>query len=110
MKDLASEINRPGDVNSDAGANGQTLVIPNPTCGSTEDDFIDDIFDADRSYPDNLEYDLYPETILPVFDDPGYNSNSYTSGILGSVGANTPAPPASVPGWSTPVPPQFFQP
>jgi hypothetical protein len=82
-----------------------------------------------QAYKDNLPYELFPTQ-----GSKGYNSNSYTAGLLNSVGIAPPALPKYItyptpwqnfeypeyspkifypvpmptPGYDKPVPPQFF--
>jgi hypothetical protein len=73
-----------------------------------EDALIDALFAADARYLDNAEYDLFPVPggITPL--DNGWNSNSYVSGLLTSVGIDPRgiALPRNIafPGWDKPIP------
>lgn len=106
---LQSDVNR----SSDAAPHEGGIVIQTPSGYAGEDGFISKLFEADRNYGDNLDYDLFPaaEGQGSIFiPDDGYNSNSYVSGLLGATGASAPNPPVSVPGYDKPVPAREFEP
>jgi len=72
--------------------------------GSTDENVvIEDLFSADAGYSDDLEYELFPQASVD-----GYNSNSYTHGLLNAVGLIAPTPTHNVPGYSKPVPSTKF--
>ena len=50
--------------------------------GTNEADLIDQVFEMDGNYGDDLNYDIFPE---PGTD--GYNSNSYLHGLLEALSA-----------------------
>jgi hypothetical protein len=71
----------------------------------TEDTAIDELIDrVGKFHQDELLYTCTPAIL------PGYNSNSFASGILNSVGLPLPSFPddASYPGWDEPVPSSYF--
>ena len=84
----------------------QQLELPR---SKTEDQIIQELFKADRNYKDNLDYDLLPNGLFGTGAN-GYNSNSYATGLLESVGIK----PANlngsvVPGTHKPVPRAAFE-
>jgi len=91
---LKSDPNRPNDVNLANKVEYETVDV-----GSRcEDDVVVDLLAADSAYKDDLLYDPVP---LPF--GPGHNSNSYVSGLLGSVGLPVPAVKKSVRGYGKPI-------
>ena len=66
--------------------------------------FIKQLFKKDSNYGDNLRYEKFPDT-----GDDSYNSNSYTKGLLDSVGLRIPKPNYNVPGYGKPVPSKYFK-
>ncbi len=99
--DLVSDPNRPKDLAN--RPNHYKYTIPSPPCESN-DDFINNLLDADAAYQDNLNYHLFPGI------RGGYNSNSYIDGLLHATTRNYyPKPSPFTPGWNTPVPDQQFQ-
>jgi RHS repeat-associated protein len=104
---LVSEFNRERDAAPHEGGS-----IVQPPKGLNEDKFIDRLIGLDAKYGDNLDYDLFPANPQDQKwwrADDGYNSNSYTSGLLGASGAKAPRPPVSTPGWDKPVPQEHFR-
>ena len=97
---LVSDPNRPSDVELSNKAELQQVDLG----GKSEDAVISDLLAADAGYRDDLAYGLIP---LPF--GPGYNSNSYTPGLLQSVGLRPPAVRHNVPGYNKPVPPSLFR-
>ena len=95
---LVSNLNRQRDLIRDKNKSSAPLKCP-----KSEDDSINDLFDADAKYNDAALYDFIP----PSWAD-GYNSNSYAHGLLNAVGfSNIPTPP-SAPGFGKPLPPSAF--
>jgi RHS repeat-associated protein len=99
---LVSNPNRERDVTLDRNNYNHDLQLP---ANVTEEEMIYRLFSADAAYHDNLDYDFYPNGFFGGGSD-GYNSNSYTRGLLESVGfRGLPRFNGSVvPGWSKPVP------
>jgi RHS repeat-associated protein len=98
---LHSEVNRDSDVGQQDGKSSLGR------CFKNEDELIDKLLNLDTAYRDKLPYAPYP--ILRA--GPGYNSNSYVSGLLGAAGLPMPTLPwwLSVPGLNKPVPQNFFK-
>ena len=104
---LVSDFNRERDAEPHEGGS-----IIQPPKGLNEDKFIDRLIGLDAKYADNLDYDLYPANPQDQKwwrADDGYNSNSYTSGLLGASGVLAPRLPVSTPGWDKPVPQEYFR-
>ncbi len=105
---LVSDVNRPTDVDLSNKVEEVTLDLG----GRSEDVIIDQLFAADTNYQDSLDYDLFPaedgDRSIFVADD-GYNSNSYTAGLLLAVGIDPPDLNSNVPGFDKPVPDDEFQ-
>ena len=100
---LSKGVDREHDV-ADLPLNLERL----PIHGLLENGLITALIDHYQNYPDDLPYACFPE----IF--PGtYNSNSFASGLLISVGAPLPLFPirgTTLPGWPTPVPRSKFNP
>lgn len=81
---------------------GSTPV--SPPKGMSDSAFIKSLINNFVNYPANgLPYAGFPNGTAT------FNSNSFTAGLLGSVGATPPSlPPSIFPGWNTPVPPAGF--
>jgi hypothetical protein len=99
---LKSQPNRPKDQ-SEMPSYQQELRL-----NGSQDFYIARLFELDANYRDQLTYECVP-------DDPDeFNSNSYASGLIGAADIRKPwfpqAFPSMFPGWSKPVPAQFFQP
>ena len=99
---LKSDVNRPTDA---PDKNRIEATVANPYGKSKADDtkFINTLLSNDRNYGDNLDYDLTPEL------QDGYNSNSFSSGLLNSVGATVPKLKGDFPGIKKPVPSDDFK-
>lgn len=104
---LVAEVNRSTDRAPHEGG----VVIPVPGQYKSEDQFIGALFTAMSAFIENagatggeINYDFMPR---PGTD--GYNSNSFISGLLQSVGAEVPELNNRVPGFEKPVPPEHFQ-
>jgi hypothetical protein len=107
MGKLVSDWNRSRDVEPHSG--GTIISLQG---GLNEDAFIERLISSDSKYSDNLDYDLYPadrQNRKWWRADDGYNSNSYTSGLLGASGTQVKRPPVSTPGWDQPVPNENFR-
>ena len=92
---LVSNLNRPTDVAPQAS---QVVNIGD----RDENQVIEQLLRADAKYGDNLQYNL-----LPSSTGQGYNSNSYTAGILLQAGIQPPQLPVWVPGFDRPIPLPF---
>jgi len=70
------------------------------------------LFAADKHYRDNynnLNYDLFPSANRTTGRvGKGYNSNSFTAGLLSAVGISYSTPSHKVPGFDKPVPKSNF--
>ena len=73
--------------------------------GQNEKDVVKNLFEQDKNYKDNLKYDLFPKNNKK---SKGYNSNSYTKGMLNAAKIKSKDPKKKVPGWNKPVPPNNF--
>jgi RHS repeat-associated protein len=98
---LVSNLNRERDLNLDHNVYSEECPLPNDL--DNEDDFIDRLFELERRYRDNIDYELFPNR----FSD-GNNSNSYVNGLLRAAGVEMPSPPTS-PGYDKPVPAEAFE-
>ena len=99
---LKSRPNRPKDQSA-MPSYQQELEL-----NGSQDFFIARLFELDGNYRDQLKYECVP-------DDPDeFNSNSYASGLLGAANIRKPwfpqAFPSMFPGWSKPIPADFFKP
>jgi hypothetical protein len=72
--------------------------------GRDENEVIDALFAADANYGDYLRYSFFP-----AGGSSAYNSNSYASGLLQSVGITPPELKSNVPGYKKPVPKSKFE-
>jgi len=102
---LVSDMNRGKDLNR---PKVETVIVDLE--GKAEDEVISALLGAEDSYGDDVDYDLLPKTGDDVgrFRD-GYNSNSYVSGILKSVGLKPPEVESKVPGYDKPLPKEHFE-
>ncbi|SPF36608.1 exported hypothetical protein [Candidatus Sulfotelmatobacter kueseliae] len=98
---LVSGVNRPRDVQ--LWRNIFSARVP-PPAGTSEDDFIGQLFTANSRYPNNLPYAWFPTR-----HGRHYNSNGYASGILLFVTGSMPPRPPKTPGFRHPVPAPDFQ-
>ena len=98
---LVSDINRERDVIQSHNTSDNLLTLPQ---GVSEDEMIASLFSADANYADNLPYELWPTS-----ESGGYNSNSYVSGLLRTVGFEDVDAPPRTPGFDKPVPEQSFR-
>ncbi len=87
----------PTDYTRDRRVNGEGIPITPTQACFDEDQLIERLFALDAAYQDNLRYGYYP------FDG-GYNSNSYTHGLMNAAGLNAPDFGGAWPGWSAPLP------
>jgi hypothetical protein len=72
-----------------------------------ENDTISKLFQLYSNYRNNLNYSPIPSLSV----NSGYNSNSFTMGLLNAAGLDNPASwlyEDQFPGWEKPVPPRFF--
>jgi RHS repeat-associated protein len=88
---------------TDAPWNNVPLGMIGLPAGVTENSYIQNLLDADATYQDGLDYDLFPE----LFSGEGYNSNSYTRGLIDSTGGVFPQGVDTY-GGATPVPESSF--
>ncbi len=94
---LISENNREKDIDLE-------IKLAQFPLGTVTPDVVDTLYELDANYGDDLKY-----TVAPLLF-PGYNSNSYTSGLLEAAGFSVEnIDVEDVPGWSTPVPETEFQ-
>ena len=98
---LVSNLNRLWDINLDHNVYSEECPLPGDL--DNEDEFIDRLFELDRRYRDNVDYEYFPNR----YSD-GNNSNSYVNGLLRAAGVEMPAPPSS-PGYDKPVPAEAFE-
>jgi|GEM_PF-2284390 len=114
---LISGINRERDVMLNNKVEYIPLVLNNEFCIKNKyrfnsmNDLVDKLFELRTNYKKNnvkynysIEYDLRPSS-----NNDGYNSNSFTSGLLKAAGFyNIPTPNHLVPGWDKPVPQYMY--
>lgn len=97
---LVGEANSPNDT-LDSRCKSGTLqnftVVPTPP-GQTDSKFIKNLISAASSYPNNQPYVMFPGL------GAGYNSNSFTSGVISAAGGTPPALSGNTPGYSHPLP------
>ena len=93
---LEGKENYPGD--DPCKLTDLTIVKPPP--GMTDSQFIKALQASANRYDDKLGYVPFPQKFL----NEGYNSNSYVSGLLKSVGAVPPDLPGTRPGYDKPIP------
>jgi RHS repeat-associated protein len=105
---LKSDFNRDRDVNQ---PNAGSIALKRDQKGKekTEDELIEELFELDEKYGDGADYDLFPEVEGQRNwwkEDDGYNSNSYTRGLLEGSGYKVPDPTEThrCPGWQKPLP------
>ncbi len=81
--------------------------IPTPA-GMTDTQFISGLINSAGQYRNTAPYNLTPEYTVPnvgqLFQDTGYNSNSFSSGIIGAAGGVAPAIDYTAPGYYKPLP------
>ncbi|MGE4234714.1 MAG: RHS repeat domain-containing protein, partial [Bacteriovoracia bacterium] len=105
---LKAGINRPKDILS---ANKVLESVPlHMPKGLNEDSAIQNLFQLHSNYKNNVEYDLFPAVKGGNFLNDGYNSNSYTTGLLKAGGFETPPLDQylSMPGYNKPLPESNF--
>jgi RHS repeat-associated protein len=107
---LQSDYNRPGDV----GAQTATFTLDPGAQG--EATAIGRLLEADAAYGDDLRYEFTPgKGVFSRFLGAGYNSNSYTAGLLSAAGMSAGGCSGSrchgyyVPGFQIPVPASSFR-
>jgi len=128
LGNLIGNVNRTRDVDPLI----KVYESPNLVSTQSEDNYIETLFSLERNYQDNLKYNLFPDVNSLV----GYNSNSYTSGILTAANIKPPILPTVIskmewqdreypeisqtlkfqytlpqfptPGYNKPVPKQYF--
>ncbi|MDZ4210365.1 MAG: RHS repeat-associated core domain-containing protein, partial [Methylotenera sp.] len=66
--------------------------------GMTDTQFISGLIQTAGSYQNNVQYNLVPEK------QGGYNSNSFTAGVISKAGGTPPTINYSAPGYSKPLP------
>jgi RHS repeat-associated protein len=100
---LVSNRNRERDLQMKH--NNYSTSIYGSMCPSDdyEKEMIDRAFMLDSKFPDNLDYDFFPNGYMD-----GYNSNSYISGLTQAMGVPMAQPP-STPGFQKPVPLSAFK-
>jgi len=102
-KDLVSKPNRKKDIMLENKVQMIDLKIESPYVAYQliacqrhyEKAYNEPIFPFSR-----VNYDLFPAY--------GYNSNSFTHGLLNAVGIDVPDPSYNVPGWEKPLPNSYF--
>jgi hypothetical protein len=80
--------------------------------GRDENEVISALFEAEKAYEGKLDYDTAanPPGDRTVFlADDGYNSNSFTAGVLEAVGLEVPELKSRVPGYDKPIPEEQFK-
>jgi RHS repeat-associated protein len=98
---LVSRVNRPTDVDDSKNNFRRVLAIP---AGKTEDQMILNLSVANMRYNDSLDYDTVPTS----WND-GYNSNSFTAGLLREAGFTDVPKVGYVPGFNNkPIPHSSF--
>jgi RHS repeat-associated protein len=104
---LVSEVPRANDHPSDTRAECVAVALPCP-----ENEFIKALLDADGNYRDNWQYSFWPGVVPATWNYwvAGYNSNSYTAGLLRAVGAVPPSLPRPALGYNRPIPISSFRP
>lgn len=85
----------------------QLQRIPTPK-GMTDTQFISGLINSAGQYRNTAPYNLRPEYTVPnvgqLFQDTGYNSNSFSSGIIGAAGGTAPTIDYTAPGYFKPLP------
>lgn len=94
----------PTERSSDQPKHNVTLGRVTPPEGMTDTEYWEQLKALDQAYRDNVDYDVGPE-----WQD-GYNSNSYTRGILDASGGASQVPFDNYFGGSSPLPPHYFAP
>ena len=75
--------------------------------GVSDSDVIDDLFLSEKNFRNDTSVDY---EWFPLGFTNGYNSNSFTSGLLNSTRVILPNKPTySVPGWDKPLPNRYFE-
>jgi RHS repeat-associated protein len=98
---LRSSPDNPGDspgTPCQPGPLKNLTLVPTPP-GMTDTQFINSLINAADSYKNNLPYGLFPNPY-----GYGYNSNSYTAGVIIKAGGTPPTLLGSQPGYGKPIP------
>ncbi|MBI5138043.1 MAG: hypothetical protein HZA24_12005 [Nitrospirae bacterium] len=92
-----------GNVNEtrDRPEQNTTLGLVVPPAGMTDVQYIEVLKATNNTYPDNVDYDLFPGI------GNGYNSNSYIHGILNATGGRASVDLNDFVGGSSPLPPYY---
>ncbi len=102
---LVSGVNR----ERDADLSITSEILPVDVGARNENEVIESLFTAEQnlsSYSaNNTTYALFPTS-----SSDRYNSNSFTTGLLGAVGLDAPQPTLSCPGYDKPIPEWRFEP
>ena len=98
---LTSELTRPDDIRFD----NKVQMI---SMGVYDADTIENLFAINDRYGNNVNYDLWPSTRNSPNYGSGYNSNSFTAGLLGAANISQIEPQYFVPGWDKPLPVSYF--
>ncbi len=83
--------------------NHKTEVVPVDLDGRREQEVIADLLAAESSYGDDARYRAFPKPSRT-----GYNSNSFVSGLLRTIGLDPPKLESHVPGYNVPIPRRYF--
>lgn len=103
--DLVGKKNYPGDSpGTGPCASNNHLVPVQPPPGMTDSQFINSLINAANSYGNDQPYWVVPEMDSAPWIQPVYNSNGYTSGVIGATGATPPNLPVRAPGYGVPLP------
>lgn len=96
--------NPTGERSGDRPRNNAVVGRLTPPKGMTDAEYWERVKALDAAYRDNVDYDLDPEI------QDGYNSNSYTRGILDASGGGATAPFDDYIGGRSPLPARNFAP
>ena len=107
---LVSNINR----DSDRNIGYVSELIKLDLNGRDENEVIEELFDADSKYGDDLKYPTLGTWLMPNNPDDDdeedtYNSNSYTNGLVRAVGLSIQQPEFYCPGFIKPIPIDMVQ-
>ncbi|HSR87838.1 MAG TPA: hypothetical protein VLL07_02695, partial [Pontiella sp.] len=98
---LKSKMNRESDVERGENVFETAVRIPE---GMTEDEYIQLMIDTDENYNDDETYSALPNKNKKE----GYNSNSYTAGLIDATGGTIEEDPPDAPGFDKPLPKEAF--
>ena len=87
---------------TDVPANNAVLAEVQPPPGLTSQDYFERLRSGASAYCNCADYDLFPDPA------DGYNSNSYTIGLIQATGGRTDFNPSSLVGGNKPLPPAYF--